>query len=295
MKEYTASSPEFSKSIIIPETTDTNHADNINSAPKQLLQNTLANKTNIENLENDSTGMKESLYLAKSLAKYNGKDLGALYTPAEFKTKVSSGDFSGLELGDYFDITLTTNEKMRYVISGFNTYLNYGDSNVLTANHVIMTPLDCMKATAKMNDTADNTGGYAGSLMPAYLETILETFPTEWKNVMRAIRRLENNKGAWAWATRTLFLLSETEVHGSTVWSDSYDGGTRPLPLYQFSARYRIKGLGFGTSASGNRSNWWLASPSAANTAPFAVVNDGGGADGYFAYNSYGVAPGFCI
>lgn len=295
MKSYTTTTPEFAKSIIIPEPTDTNHADNINSAPKQLLQNTLANRESIEEIQENAEGMNESLYLAKSLAGYNGKNLRAIYTPAAFKAKVQSGDFSGLELGDYFDITLTTNEKMRYVISGFNTYLNYGDSSVLTANHVIMTPVDCMAATAKMKETADNTGGYAASLMPAYLETVLATFPAEWKSVMRAIRRLENNKGTWAWATRTLFLLSETEVHGHPVWSDGYDGGTRPLPLYQFSSRYRIKGLGFGKAAAGQRYYWWLASPSAAYTTNFANVDLGGFSSNYYADISNGVAPGFCI
>ena len=208
---------------------------------------------------------------------------------------MESGDFSGLDLGDYFDITLTTNEKMRYVISGFNTYLNFGDTAVLTAPHVIMTPVDCMATTKQMKATNDNTGGYAGSLMPAYLETVLATFPAEWKNIMRSIRRLENNKGTWAWASRTLFLLSETEVHGSPVWSDGYDGGTRPLPLYQFSARYRIKGLGFGSSAKGSRASWWLASPYAANTTLFCIVSSYGYSDSPGASSSFGVAPGFCV
>lgn len=234
-----------------------------------------------------------NLYLPRSLANYEGKNLGEIYTPQEFKSKVESGDFSGLDLGDYFDITLTTNEKMRYVISGFNTYLNFGNT-ALTAPHVIMTPVDCMATTKQMKATNDNTGGYAGSLMPAYLKTVLATFPTEWKNIMRSIRRLENNKGTWAWASRTLFLLSETEVHGSPVWSDSYDGGTRPLPLYQFSTRYRIKGLGFGSSAKGSRAAWWLASPHAANTTSFCLVSHYGHSDGGGASNSYGIAPGFC-
>lgn len=235
-----------------------------------------------------------ALYLPRSLAAYEGKNLEELYTPQEFQTKVSSGDFSGLDLGDYYDITLTTNEQMRYVISGFNTYLNFGDT-ALTAPHVIMTPVDCMAATAKMNETNDNTGGYAASLMPAYLETVLATFPAEWKNIMRSIRRLENNKGTWAWASRTLFLLSETEVHGGPTWSDGYDGGTRPLPLYQFSARYRVKGLGFGSSAKGSRCTWWLASPSAAGTTSFCSVYDLGISGIWGASSSNGVAPGFCI
>lgn len=44
MKEYTNTQPEFSKSIQVVETTDPAHADNINAATKQLLQNTLANR-----------------------------------------------------------------------------------------------------------------------------------------------------------------------------------------------------------------------------------------------------------
>ncbi len=236
-----------------------------------------------------------SLYLPKALAQYNGKNLTDIYTPAAFQAKLINGDLTGLALGDYFDITLTTGEKMQYAISGFNPYLNFGDNPVLTENHAFMTPVDCMAKTAQMKTTNDNTGGYAGSLMPAYLEGVLATFPDEWKKVMRSIRRLENNKGTWAWASRTLFLLSETEVHGHPVWSDGHDGGTRPLPLYQFSARYRIKGLGYGSSAKGSRCTWWLASPLAASTTTFCSVDGYGHSDYWGASNSFGVAPGFCV
>lgn len=237
----------------------------------------------------------DSIYLHKLLAKYNGRNLGDTYTPAAFQAKLINGDFTGLDLGDFFDITLTTGEKMRYAISGFNPYLNFGDTDILTANHAIMTPVDCMAATAKMNETDTNTGGYAGSLMPAYLEGVLATFPAEWRAVMRPIRRLENNKGTWAWATRTLFLLSETEVHGHPVWTDGHDGGTRPLPLYQLSSRYRVKGLGYGSSAQGQRAHWWLASPYEANTTDFCHVTSYGNSRGWGASNSYGVVPGFCV
>ena len=41
MKDYTVDDPKFSKKITITEITDTNHADNINKAPKQVFENTL--------------------------------------------------------------------------------------------------------------------------------------------------------------------------------------------------------------------------------------------------------------
>ncbi|MCD8150611.1 MAG: hypothetical protein LUE92_13845, partial [Clostridiales bacterium] len=55
MKEYTSDSPQFSDSITIPETTDTNHADNFNAAYKQLHQNTLVLKNAALPAEYDST------------------------------------------------------------------------------------------------------------------------------------------------------------------------------------------------------------------------------------------------
>ena len=48
MKAYTVENPVFSDSIMVTETTDAAHADNINAAPEQLLGNTLALKEKIE-------------------------------------------------------------------------------------------------------------------------------------------------------------------------------------------------------------------------------------------------------
>lgn len=50
MKDYTNKTPVFSESIRVTEVSDPAHADNINEAPKQLLQNTLANRNLIMNL-----------------------------------------------------------------------------------------------------------------------------------------------------------------------------------------------------------------------------------------------------
>lgn len=50
MKEYTSNEPVFSAAIQVVETTDPAHADNINAAPKQLLQNTIANRLAIAGL-----------------------------------------------------------------------------------------------------------------------------------------------------------------------------------------------------------------------------------------------------
>lgn len=54
MKKYTVDpkTASYSESIEITETTDTNHADNINLAPKQLMANTAENHRRIIAIEN---------------------------------------------------------------------------------------------------------------------------------------------------------------------------------------------------------------------------------------------------
>lgn len=52
MKIYTKKNPVFNEEIMITETGDPGHADNINAAPKQILENTLANRKELR--EGDS-------------------------------------------------------------------------------------------------------------------------------------------------------------------------------------------------------------------------------------------------
>lgn len=57
MKDYKVESASavYRDTIQVTETTDTNHADNINYAPKQIYENTVANRRDIETLQNATT------------------------------------------------------------------------------------------------------------------------------------------------------------------------------------------------------------------------------------------------
>lgn len=55
MKDYTNDTPVFSDTISITETSDPAHADNINAAPKQLLDNTICNHRMIEQMQLSGT------------------------------------------------------------------------------------------------------------------------------------------------------------------------------------------------------------------------------------------------
>lgn len=48
MKAYKPSSATYKDNIPIVETTDTNHADNVNQAPKQLIENDIALKEQMD-------------------------------------------------------------------------------------------------------------------------------------------------------------------------------------------------------------------------------------------------------
>lgn len=62
MKDYVSNNPVFSEKIKIVEVSDPGHADNVNQAPMQLLQNTLVNRKAIENIGQDITSSADEVY-----------------------------------------------------------------------------------------------------------------------------------------------------------------------------------------------------------------------------------------
>ena len=136
MKSYKVNEADaiFSESVNITETTDTNHADNINAAPKTVFENTVALNREVKaikkNMEeesgesigynNESSGLNaENLQEAvdelagKANALENGYDnagyhnsvfrgkyLGTSVT-AEQHAQIAAGTFKGLYIGDY--------------------------------------------------------------------------------------------------------------------------------------------------------------------------------------------------
>lgn len=85
MRKYTVLNPTFKDEIIITETGDPGHADNINSGPKQIFQNTLVNNKEIKEgdsqnrtvtfTSNDSTDAKSWTNVAVMESGENHKSL----------------------------------------------------------------------------------------------------------------------------------------------------------------------------------------------------------------------------
>ncbi|MCM1218267.1 MAG: hypothetical protein NC548_27590 [Lachnospiraceae bacterium] len=203
---------------------------------------------------------------------------------------VKAGKWDKFAVGDYFVETNTAGEKILFEVTGKNSYLHCGDTE-LSKPHIVASPRDCLETYYKYNTTNTNAGGYAASLMPANLETEANKFTSKLQGYMTQIRRLENNKGAWAWASRRIFLPGNPELVGFHGWADQYDGGAfNQLPLFAGGNAHILKGAGFNKKKAARM--WsWTADPSAANTASFCFFHYYGASHYLVASADGGVAP----
>jgi hypothetical protein len=204
---------------------------------------------------------------------------------------VRAGQWDKFAVGDYFIDTRTNGQKVMWEVTDKNGYLHCGDTP-LESNNIICVPRDCLEETQQYNTSNTNTGGFAASLMPAALETIAGTFSAKLQGYMATVKRLENNKGGWAWASRRISLPSVNEMLGHQGWADQFSGGPvcRSLALFTGGNAHVMKGRGFNKSAA-SRQWYWLADPSASNTAYFCSVNYDGLSHHHNASDAGGLAP----
>ncbi len=215
---------------------------------------------------------------------------GAEWNIDDLMTLVKAQKWDKFAIGDYFIETNTAGEKILFEVTGKNSYLHCGDTK-LNKPHIVVSPRDCLQTYYKYNSSNTNAGGYAASLMPANLETEAKKFTTKLQGYMTQIRRLENNKGTWAWASRRIFLPGNPELMGFHGWADGYDGGAfNQLPLFVGGNAHLLKGAGFNKSKAA-RMWYWTADPSAANTTYFCTFNGSGDSGSNHASADGGVAP----
>lgn len=204
---------------------------------------------------------------------------------------VRAGQWDKFAVGDYFIDTRTNGQKVMWEVADKNGYLYCGDTP-FESNNIICVPRDCLEETQQYNTSKTNTGGFAASLMPAALETIAGTFSAKLQDYMATVRRMENNKGGWAWASRRISLPSVNEMLGHKGWADQYSCGPvcHSLALFTGGNAHVMKGRGFNKSAA-SRQWYWLADPSAANTANFCSVGGSGLSNNGDASSAGGLAP----
>lgn len=202
------------------------------------------NTNNLLNIANNKNGI------------YRGKDLGTITVDnvENFFTthEISNSKFTDLFLGDTFIIKDGT-YNVRWVIAGFNTEYNKGDT-ALQKGHISVIPATHI-TTSYMNDTNTTVGGYKGSYMhTTKLPEITSNLENVLGNHILTHRCLVSNavsadalgnggvgwKGAssgWEWTDCKLTLMTEVQVYGATIFSSGgYDigEGANKLPIFNF-------------------------------------------------------------
>ena len=149
---------------------------------------------------------------------------------------------------------------------------------------------DCYGESKKMNSSNTNAGGWTScDMRSAYLPAILALMPTEVQNGIREVSKLTSAGSQSATINTTsdkLFLLSEVEIFGSTVYSVAGEGTQYD---YYKAGNSRVK------KKNGSASVWWGRSPRASSTGNFCLVSTRGRTSSIGANNAYGVAFCFCF
>lgn len=229
------------------------------------------------------------------------------FTPAEIHAKTLAGDFSGLRVGDYKTMNLTTGEVVEMQIAAVNPYKNHGDTAL--GNHIIWLSRDCLAQSYQMrpdntnNGTADEKNPFRASALFSTLQnTIYPTIPEECRNIIVDMRCFYGERYSssgtvrddtgWAMKNRgKLILPTPQEVFGNNGWSENFEccgcGLNIQWPI--FIGGNVIKGLGRG----GPRCGWWLCSARADGETTFCNVERDGRSTDNLAKTSLGVPLGF--
>ena len=227
---------------------------------------------------------------------FRGKDVTAYHTDGTLYTRISSGEFDDLFVGDYIIVNNIT-----WRIAGFDIHLNKGD-NVLRTHHAVIVPDNSLTSGA-MNSEGSTEGGYVASLvyqndlptvLTNYITPVFGNHAIEYRASLTnginptGYNRTGKNDGcsdSYDLYSRKLDLMDECEVYGSAIWSSSgLDCGSAytQLPLFALAPQYIL-----------SDGPYWLKDVSTSHS--YASVNAVGMADRALTGSFIGVRPRFLI
>lgn len=221
---------------------------------------------------------------------FRGKNLGNTLS-TEQKAAILDGSFTGLWLGDYWEIN-----DVKWRIADFDYWYGYGDTK-FTNHHLVIVP-DTALGSAAMNSSSVTTGAYIGSQMyTTNMAAAKSSVQSAFSTVVLTHREFLINTtasgypSAGAWTDASIDLMNEPMVYGSYIYTPANTGSTdvkrftishRQLALFRVRPDFLITSGGF-----------WLRD--VASSTHFARVDNYGGATSTGAANSYGIRPAFPI
>ena len=197
---------------------------------------------------------------------FRGRDITSYYEDGSLYTKVSSGTFTDLFIGDYFKATINGVEHTCR-IAGFDIFLHNGYPSYIQDHHVIIVPDEALMDD-KMNETNVTTGGFKSSKMytttlktiDGYLQTTFGEHLVSYRELISSAVDSSTNSmqplltgsaSNWEWNDAKSMLLNEVEIFGAKIVSSSgYNGGIgmTQLPLFRLAPKF----------INGKRKTFWL-------------------------------------
>ena len=291
MRDYTVSgTPAFVETIKITEPTDPAHADNVNFGPKQIFENTLYNKKQMDEHKADEYKYRNGMYLPSV-------KVASSYTD-ELKEDISNGTFKKAFVGGYIEFA----NGHIYDFAHPDYWLHCGDTECET-HHMVVVPRTNL-VNGKMNNSNVTTGGYPGSDLKtgANGNTALANIKSIIKadfgaaNIMThreyyANAMTNGRPSSGAWYDSDIDLMNEHMVYGGKFFEVGNDGAN--IPVIYSTSKSQLKLFAERPDLICNRATWWLSTPVSAST--FAYVRSDGLADLYYASDSCGIRPAFAI
>lgn len=197
------------------------------------------------------------------------------YTWTNLKVASNEGRLDEIvKSGDYLPLTLK---------DGQNIGLDVGKDE---KGKIYFIFRDLMKEDHFMNKEWTNAGGWAATEMRRYAnEEVFELLPDDLQAVISSTRIVQVLNGERIETEDKLFCLSYTQVFGGDLEKEHEPEDTQ-IDIYK-TEKDRVK------ETDGETWNWWLRSAGSASS--FGGVGSFGNSNGNSAYNTNGVALGFCL
>ena len=207
------------------------------------------------------------------LIHYSWEEIADLADPENF-----------FSVGDEKTITLSTSEQIVLQIYGFNHDDLVGGGKA----KITFGMKDLMNDIRKMNSTDTNAGGWDATDMRSWCNgDLYNSLPSDLKAVIKTVFKPTANGGNQSGtevidSQDNVFLFSEVELFGDTIYSRAGEGSKYPIFTGNAS---RVKESSF----------WWARSPRSTHSHHFCFVYPDGSAYYSGAAYSTGVCFGFCV
>ena len=240
-------------------------------------------------------------------AVFRGKDLTNVYTIDEICERISNGTFEDLYIGDYFDITISTtytsNESVRCVLAGFDSYMNtgYPRDKAFNQHHAVVITENPLTKDFVVKCTTGKNDGFADTEM---WKTIIPIYQTAFNSVLNnhilthvlSLTKLNDNSARTAgYYDVGLCLLSQIQVFGCSIVSSDYrDIGceTSQLPLFSYNPNMKICEKGYWLRNYSDDFNDFIAVGAIYTNEPIITYSYNSTGLGN---SSYPIRPVFCI